>query len=160
MKEIKLTQGKFALIDDEDFERVNKFKWYAHKVSNTFYARRCITINGKCKTQLMHKLIMGDNPQKLDIDHITGDGCNNQKVNLRFCTRSENMMNQRSQVGVSSKYKGVCWFRASKKWRAYIKKEGICIHLGLFASEIEASQSYNVASIKYFGEFAHQNVMP
>jgi len=80
MKTIELTQGKIALINDEDFEWLNQFKWYAHKDRNTFYAVRNLPrVNGKQTTQPMHKFIMGDNPLELDIDHRDGDGCNNQK---------------------------------------------------------------------------------
>ena len=77
MKEIQLTQGKVALVDDEDYERVNQFKWHAHRNGNTVYAKRNIAINGKWKIQLMHRFIMGDTLGKSQIDHIDGDGCHN-----------------------------------------------------------------------------------
>ena len=157
MREIKLTQGQVALVDDEDYERVNQFKWSARKSGNTFYVIRNIRVNGKRKTQLMHVFIMGDNPLKLDIDHIFGDGLNNQKCNLRFCTASQNAMNAKIRKNCSSIYKGVCFHKALQKWMAYIQINGKLTHLGLFKMEIDAARAYDIAVKIHYGEFAHPN---
>jgi hypothetical protein len=94
MKEIKLTQGQVALVDDEDFEKINQFKWFAAKKGKTFYATRNITVNGKRKSALMHWYIMDGK----SIDHIDRNGCNNCRNNLRFCTHQENQMNNRKRI--------------------------------------------------------------
>jgi len=157
MKEIQLTQGQVALVDDEDYEWLNSFKWYAHKIGNTFYAARHIRVNGKQKHQHMHQLIMGDNPLKLMIDHRDGNGLNNQRSNLRFCTHQENQMNQRPRKNSSSVYKGVCWFKRDHKWMAQIRIYGKLIYLGCFDHEEDAAKAYDEVVIKHFGEFAVLN---
>lgn len=159
MKEIKLSQfgknkGKYvALVDDEDFEGLNSFKWYAMEGGKTFYAVRRIMFNGKRRGILMHCEIMNGK----GIDHIDHDGMNNQKSNLRFCTQRENMMNQRKQENTSSIYKGVCFFKRTGKWMAHITINGKNIHLGYFETEIEAAKAYNDKAIELFGEFANLN---
>jgi len=157
MRQIELTQGKVAWVDNEDFEWLNQLKWYAHKHGNTFYAIRGILINGKYKVQRMHKFIMGDNLGKSDIDHKDGDGLNNQKVNLRICTHQENMMNRRPNKNCSSIYKGVCWHKQTQKWVAKIWIDGKQIHLGYFIIEEDASRAYDKKSTELFGEFARLN---
>jgi len=157
MKEIQLTRGQVALIDDEDFDRANAFKWFALKGKNTFYAARSVPVNGKRNLQYMHKFIMGDNPLKLDIDHRDGDGLNDQKENLRLCTRSENQMNRGPNKNHSSVYKGVCWHKSTKKWIVHIQIDGKLIYLGLFNNDKYAAKAYDQAAKKYFGEFAYLN---
>lgn len=85
MKEIPLTQGKVALVDDEDCERLNQFKWYALKRPNTWYAVRNVWVENKRTAISMHREIM-DASRGQEIDHKNGDGLYNLKVNLRFCT--------------------------------------------------------------------------
>ena len=158
MKQNKLTQGKVALIDDDDFKRVSQHKWCAQKRPNTFYAVAGIKSSGKWKTIKMHRLLM-DVPKDMDVDHRDGNGLNNQRPNLRICTRSQNCMNRRKQKG-SSRYKGVCRHKLAKKWMASIMIDGKPIHLGLFKSEYEAAKAYDKAAIKHFGEYAKLNIIP
>lgn len=161
MKEIKLSQfgknkGKYvALVDDEDFEVLSGYRWCARKDGNTFYAMRSIQVNGKQRAVQMHNAIMNEK----SIDHIDHDGLNNQKSNLRVCTRSENMMNMGKHEKASSIYKGVCFFNRDKKWLAQIKINGKRIRLGTFASEIEAAKAYNEKAIEFFREFANLNII-
>ena len=155
MKEIKLTQGKVALVDDEDFEYLNQFKWQAKKGRNTYYAIRGIVINGKHNTVLMHREILkGD-----IIDHKNHNGLHNYKSNLRPCTHQENNRNQRVSANTSSIYKGVSWHTKRKKWMSYIVVDGAIIHLGRFKSEIDAAIEYNKAASLYFKEFAYLNII-
>lgn len=110
MKEIQLSrQGKYrdkyvALVDEEDFETLKKFRWHVDKLGRSFYASRNITVNGKRQRIFMHWEVLNSKW----IDHIDHDGLNNQKSNLRFCTRQENNMNRRKSENKSSIYKGVC----------------------------------------------------
>lgn len=153
MKEIELTQGKVALVDDDDFERLNQIRWYANKHANTFYAVGYIKVNKKAISVLMHWLVMGGK----GIDHIDHNGLNNQKSNLRFCTVSENGMNQQKQKNRSSIYKGVYFNKLSKKWGAYININRKNIYLGSFTDEIQAAKAYNQKAIELFREFANLN---
>jgi len=153
LRRIKLTQGKFALVDDEDFEWLSQWKWYAQKSCNIFYAKTHIYKNDKRTTIGMHSLLLNAK----QIDHKDGNGLNNQKENLRACTHSQNQMNMRP-IGGSSKYKGVCWYKRYKKWRSQIRVNGKKIHLGYFDSEEDAAGAYDDAAKIIFGEFARFNL--
>ena len=158
MKQIPLTKGQFALVDDEDFDRVNQFKWYADKrISKKgvvyYYAARRYTVNGKSILQRMHSFIFGDSSHKKHIDHKDSDRLNNQKYNLRFATPSENGMNIR-KIG---KYKGIFYYKATNKFSAQIMIKYNKIHLGYFNTEIEAAKAYDKKAIELFGEFANLN---
>ena len=157
MKEILLTQGKIALVDDEDYDRVNAFKWHTENYNNRLYAKRGILINGKLKTQRMHQFIIGENVLKLDIDHIDNNGLNNQKNNLRLCTHSQNMMNQEKQKNRSTKYKGVSFHKRDNIYQSNIRSNGKLIYLGSFISEIEAAKEYDKKAKELFGDFARLN---
>lgn len=157
MKEIELTQGKVALVNDEDFKRVNQFKWCANYIGEYWYAVRNIRKpNGKYITQLMHRVIMAC-PKGLETDHRNHNGVDNRKCNLRICTHGENQRNRQPLQKCTSKYKGVYWHKASKKWCGRIKINKKSIHLGLYTNEITAALAYNVKAKELFGEFAYLN---
>jgi hypothetical protein len=155
-KEIILTQGKVAIVDDEDFEYLNKWKWHIYKQNrNNYYARTVIHLNKKRIPVVMHRLLV-----KCDgyiIDHISGDGLDNRKCNIRVCNRSENPINRRVNINNLSGYKGVSWFKPEQKWRAQIQYRKIVYHLGCFIDPIDAAIAYNEAALKYHGEFANLN---
>lgn len=158
MKEIKLTQGKVVLIDDEDYELVSKYKWCAIKsYCGIFYAIANIYKNKKRTTLFMHRLIMGINDRKLDIHHADEDGLNNQKNNLKVMTRSQHHMTKNKRKNCSSKFKGVTWYKQDKKWQAEIQVNGHKKYLGRFDSEEEAAKTYNIVAQKYFDEFVKLN---
>jgi hypothetical protein len=135
-------------VDDEDYEYLSQYKW---SVTSRGYACR----NSMGKLVLMHRVIMGDS--NMDIDHVDGDRLNNQKSNLRFATRSQNMANSRPHKSSSSKYKGVTWDRYGGKWKAAIMHHGKNYHIGRYSDELEAARAYNEKARELFGEYAYLN---
>ena len=163
MKKIQLTQGKHVLVDDEDFEELNKFKWYACKAKQTYYACRKLRMrDGASKRGInvwMHRQILGlEMFNKKVADHIDGNGLNNQRLNLRKCTKQQNNFNRKKGLG-RYRYKGIAWNSKYKKWEACLNKSGKCIFLGFFDSENEAGGAYNRGAIYHFGEFANLNII-
>ncbi len=158
MKEIKLTQGKIALVDDDDYEKLSQNKWYVSKRrgGKCFYAVRNVPLVNKKQTIiLMHREILNV-PDGLSIDHKNGNGLDNRKENLRIATHSENGQNQNPHKDNRFCIKGVHWREDIKKFRAGIRFNGKVIHLGHFNVLGDADQAYRVAEIKYFGEFARE----
>lgn len=154
MIEIPLTQGQVALIDDEDFELVSKYVWYAQNCKGIWYARTNISSNNKKRSSiLMHRLII--TTQQL-VDHKNGNGLDNRRENLRVCTKAQNKMNQKNKLpNASSKYKGVS--KQKNFWKARITVDGQETYLGHFSSEVEAAKEYDRVAKKCFGEFASLN---
>ncbi len=154
MKRIELTQGQLATVDDEDYSELNQKKWYACKWKRSYYAHAKTEIAGE--RILMHRVIMNA-PKELQVDHADGNSLNNQKSNLRLCTKSQNCMNSQIRSDNTSGYKGVSWDEERRKWRVLIIKNGRNIRLGRFFCLIKAAKTYDVAARKYFGEFANTN---
>ena|SRR3990167_9903913 len=155
MRKIKLTQNKFALVDDEDFERLNEFNWHYSDYGVTGYAKR--VDKQTRKGVRMHHMVI---PLKKGFmtDHINMNGLDNRKQNLRLVTKSQNMMNGRLRVNSTSGYKGVCWDKRNEKWIVHIWKNYKQIYLGYFDDKIEAAKAYNEAAKKYYGEYARLNI--
>ncbi len=158
MKQIPLSQGLFALVDDEDFEELNKYKWCAYKSKNTFYALRNSLYKDNKKRHIiqMHRVILGLNDLEIKCDHIDHNGLNNQKYNLRPSTNAENCKNQKARNG-TSKYKGVCWCKKRNKWRANIRVNDKQVYIGHFNNEIDAAKSYDEMAKLHYKEFAYLN---
>lgn len=161
MKKIDISTPKhldtFALVDDEDFKRINKWKWAAFKSRDTIYAIRKIYItNFPVLTLYMHREIMRYVGGK-QIDHKNHNGVDNQKHNLRVCTSTENCMNRYSHRNSTSIYKGVHWNKATCKWMASIRINKKFTYLGLFKNEEDAAEAYNESARINFKEFAHLN---
>lgn len=156
MKKIKLTKGKFAIVDDEDFEFLNQFRWHFGKsVSRTEYIR---TESGIVpRVILMHRFIMGVNDSKVEVDHINHDKLDNRRSNLRLCNRMENGRNRRKGKNNTSGYKGVTWDKERGKWKASIESMNKVKHLGRFDNPEEAALAYDKAAIMMYGDFACLN---
>lgn len=159
MKRIPLTQGKFAIVDDEDYKELSKHKWHTFKNSYGGYAaiRNCQCLFDKKRRVIyMHRQIMSC-PQEMEIDHQDHNQLNNRKSNLRICTRAENQRNRNKQKNNTSGFKRVYRRKDCKKWRANIGFNGQQIHLGDFNSAIEAAKIYDKKAKELFGEFAKTN---
>ena len=159
MKEISLTQGKVALVDNEDYERLIAMgKWH---IGSNGYAQKTIFLgrkNGKRSTTSisMHRVVLGLDDSKEQVDHVNGNRLDNTRLNLRICSVTENLRNVGLKKCNTSGFKGVCWHR--KKWAVRIRTgKGTRKHIGLFTCPIEAARAYNEAAIKYHGEFANLN---
>ena len=159
MKRIPLTQGKFAIVDDEDYEDLMQFKWCAFKSGNNWYAKRDIrNSDGKRRQERMHRHILGlKYGDKHLTDHISHNGLDNRRAKIRICTNSQNCRNRQPHKDSASQFKGVTWHKDRKKWQSRIYAIGKKISLGLFCDEIEAAKTYDIAAIKYFGDFAYLN---
>lgn len=157
MREIQLTQGKVAIVDDEDFESLNKHRWHALKACRTWYAARNGYGNGRDYVY-MHAVIASA-PSGSKTDHKDGDGLNNTRSNLRVCTDEQNARNQtRKRNGEhTSRYRGVHWDSTNSKWRAQIKSGGRTLSLGRFGNEFDAAGAYDAAGIARDPEFFTPN---
>jgi len=164
-KLIKLTQDKFAIVDDGDYEYLIQWKWFAKKAgrenNDKFYAARTGDIgNGKRGTIRMHRVLLGlSHNDKRMPDHIDRNGLNNQRDNLRIATRRQNNANRNSGKNSSSIFIGVCWHKKHKKWYVQIMNNGYKTWVGCFDNEHEAALAYNAAAIKIHGEFANLNII-
>ena len=163
MKMIKLTQGQFALVDDDMYEDLDKHKWCAdlNKSMNKYYAiRRGKKLDGNnCGKKLyMHRVVSGAIQGEV-IDHINRNTLDNRGINLRKCTKSENAMNRGAQGNNSSGYKGVSFDKSRNKWSVDIWIAGKKNTLGRFPSKNDAARAYNLAARMYHGEFAYTNII-
>ena len=160
MKEIPLTRGMVAVVDDEDFEAMSAFRWQAIRRRNKWHAAR--TENDR--SIYMHRVLL-DAPPGLEVDHANGDGLDNRRCNLRLATKRQNAQNRRSGgKGKASRFHGVTFHLSRKRWRAVIcagppDKRGNAkqIFVGHFVDEADAARAYDRAAIKYFGAFALTN---
>jgi len=160
MREIELTQGKVALVDDADYERINRHQWYTFRTGRHWYAaRQSPTVGGNRHTIYMAREIMVAQSDEW-VDHKNNEATlDNRHSNLRICTNSQNQANSKKRAGCSSKHKGVSWNKGTNKWMAYIKVHSKRIYLGLFDDEDDAGRAYSVAAFKHFGEFARTNMI-
>ena len=159
MREIPLTQGKVALVDDSKYEELSKYNWYAGQYQKNFYAmRNSSRKKGKHFMILMHRQILGleyGDPRQTDHrDHNTLD---NRRANIRICTNQQNSRNRKSNQNLTSQFKGVSWNKREKKWGSYIHINEKTRFLGYWNMEEVAALRYDMVAIREFGEFAHLN---
>jgi hypothetical protein len=154
MKEIRLTRGLVAIVDDEDYESLSAYRWYAKRTGGRApkdYA--CRSMGGpRGPRVLMHRTIINA-PAGMDVDHINGDALDNRRCNLRVATRSQNLQNRPKQKNNSSGYKGVSKYRTGR-WMASIRVNGTCKYLGYHSTPEAAHAAYCAAAKELHGEFA------
>ena len=158
-RRIPLTQGKYAIVDPDDFERLSRHKWHLQRKKHTFYAVRRAKGRGRIKGKAvwMHRSILRP-PEGLFVDHVNNNGLDNRKANLRQATAAQNARNRRKlAVGASSKFKGVSYIAGARKWCAQIRVNGEYKYFGLFHDEIDAARAYDNAAKKHHKEFAVLN---
>lgn len=152
---IRLTRGQFAVVDEGNFEWLNKHTWSLCGGKVTYYARRRGMVDGIIRPILMHRQILGF--PDLDVDHENHNGLHNYLSNMRVSTKSENARNRKSHRGSSSIYKGVCWDGRINRWVVHIWKDGKSYNLGTYIMELDAAMAYDVKAKELFGEFAYLN---
>ena len=157
-KEIKLTQGKVALVDPEYFDRLNSVKWYAQASREGFYALRHVRLeNGRRGISSMHREVLGAVPGEI-VDHINRDRLDNRWKNLRVATEAQNRQNVGKHTDAqTSEFKGVCFNRQKKMFMARIGYDGEMHHIGYFVEAEDAARAYDREALIHFGEFAYLN---
>jgi len=164
MKEIQLTQGKVALVDDEDYERLVAFgSWELSTQGYAVRTRRQRNQDGSLVSisTRMHREVMGlAHGDKLEVDHISGDRLDNRKSNLRVCSKTENLRNIKTHKDNTSGFKGVSFLKVKRKYQARLTFKYKTMYFGLFTCPIEAARAYNDAALIHHGEFARLNDIP
>ena len=158
MAEVPLTQGKVALIDDEDAERVLAHKWFARfdRSSGRWYVMRKVQRNHKSQSVLLHRFILIA-PDGSQVDHVNQNPLDNRRSNLRLATNSQNQQKKGRHRANKAGFKGVCWHKGRKAFQAQIKCGGARHHLGLFTTAEDAARAYDAAAALLHGEFARFN---
>ncbi len=150
MKQIPLTKGMFALVDDDMYDYLMQWKWHVSQGTSTWYAER--TENGQ--RFKMHRVIMNV-PKGMDTDHINHNGLDNRIENLRICTRREHCHTIRPKAG---RYKGVTFCKRNTKWHARIfLHRRRATHLGFYEDAANAARAYDAAVIKHYDKYAYTN---
>lgn len=153
MKLIPLTRGKFAQVDDDDYERLAQWKW-------RFGARGYAVRYEKRKLIFMHREIM-KTPEGMETDHINANGdvggLNNQKYNLRVCTQSQNRKNLHKYSNNKSGHKGVSWHKGNGKWVAKITINKRRVNICYSDDPVIAARAYDEKALELFGDFAKTN---
>jgi hypothetical protein len=167
MKLIKLG-GKYAvgkyshtMVDDEDYEELLKYGWYIHRSkrkrvkTDSLYEYYSVVAKLNGKQIKMSRMLMDYPIHK--IDHKDHNPLNNQKYNLRIATNSQNGANKYTSIGSSSNYLGVYFHTQKQQWMVALTKNQERIHIGVYNSEIQAAEIYDIAALKYHGDFANLN---
>lgn len=152
--QITLKNGAVIQIDEEDYAIVEKHRWYTTKSGSRKKTYACTKINGQ--KVLIHRIILSAESGQV-VDHINGDGMDNRKVNLRLCTHTQNLWNQKKNKNNRSGYKGVFYSQHHGRWAAEINADRTRHFLGYFEVIEDAARAYNEAAIKYHGHFAELN---
>lgn len=152
MKTIPLTRGLFALVDDVDYERVREHSWHAKRARSTIYGQAMV--NGRMTS--LHRFILA-NDDAAKIDHISRNGLDCRRANLRGASTAQNAANAKLSSRNTSGFKGVSRRIDSNRWQAIISTSNARKHLGLFLTAEEAARAYDAAARDVFGKFARVN---
>lgn len=156
MQQIPLTQGHFALVDDDDYPLISQHKW---TYDNTGYAVRKITIaRGRYKKVLMHRILTNAQPGQI-VDHADGNGLNNTRSNLRLCNGSQNNANRWAKRKTETPYKGVKRAKTPGRWEASIGHNYKVIYLGTFDTPEQAAAAYATKAQELFGGYTNTSVL-
>ena len=152
MKKLSLENTELvALVDDVDYEGVSKHRWYLNSNGYVY------GYFGNNKRLLLHRYILGISGRQKQVDHKNRNPLDCRRENLRICNNRQNTGNTSKRKTNKSGYKGVCWAKRFKKWRATITDNSKQIHIGYFNSLDEAAKAYDKMATKVFGEFAGLN---
>lgn len=160
MKEIILTKGKIASVDDEDYNALMHYKWAAIFDGNNWYAYMSMGSRGNQKRIMMHRVLLQLTDPSIVCDHIDGNGLNNQKYNLRKCTNDLNSRNRRVKRINTTGFKGVLFKPKHRAFQASINVKGKFFFGGHFKTAIDAAKRYNELAVQHHGEFARLNTIP
>lgn len=159
MKQLMLQNGGFALVDDEDYKELSKYKWYADYRPRSCYIRRMERRNTpegpRQRYVYLHRQIMQP-PPGMQVDHINSDATDNRRENLRICTRSQNNQNARRRVDSKHSYKGV-WITKGGKYASRIRNGNKRVHIGVYDNEVLAAKAYDQKAKELFGAYAKLN---
>lgn len=148
MKEVRLTRGKVALVDDDLFDIISSYKWSIAERKHGFYAQKSFTgMNGKNAPMLMHHLIAGHPLKGKVVDHLNGDGLDNRRSNLRICTYSENVRNSYKKRNGSVTH--VYFRKRERLFVAQLWVNGKTKHIGYFRDAETARKAVLETSILY-----------
>lgn len=162
MKTIKLTNGRYTIIDDSDFEYVSKYIWYmAGEYVARYKTYRIVDGKRKMEHLYLHRELLGCSEEML-VDHINRDTLDNQRSNLRLCTSSQNNTNRGVMKNNTSGYRGVS-LKVQEgrvpKWVAAIRINKKLKTLGHFINKKDAALAYNQKAKELFGSFAVLNAL-
>lgn len=156
MKEILLTQNKSTIVDDEDYEYLNQFKWCLNENKQRNHLSVSKRPTKKESTKSMHRLIMNAQPGEY-VDHINRNPLDNRKCNLRLCSNSQNTMNRCIASNNTSGFKGVCFNKKEKRWTSTVRTNGIRYFCGYHDTAIKAALAYDKKARELFKEFTYTN---
>jgi hypothetical protein len=152
---VNLSKGKFAIIDIEESDLVNQYKWCINDKQNNNYAIATKVIDNIRHSKRMHRVIMRVTDPSIIIDHINHNGLDNRRCNLRITTHQKVTVQSQVSNNKNTKHKGISFHKPSNKWRARISINGKTTYLGYYINEIEAAYAYEKKAIELYGEFAH-----
>lgn len=164
MKQILVTSKKYgnfnALVDDNDFDRVNQYRWYLFRDKYNDYAVGRLIVNRIKRKVLMHRFILNILDSLILCDHKDGNGLNNKRNNIRVATKLQNNRNVKTNNRNSTGYKGVHYNKINKKFIARVASGTERLYLGSFDNKEDAARAYNEYALKHHGEFARLNIIP